>query len=142
MLSPPGPTPKPRGAGALGSAQLCGTRRENVSVPGGAVGKTAMAEPVRDVSLGGAEGLGVPADPGWERYRAEMAQGMDRQRGEGLWRAVPSGLDRATPALSPQVPPAQPYCPLHPISQPPSSAPSTRLPPTSLSTAQPILLVP
>lgn len=42
-----------------------------------------MAEPVRDLSLGGAEGLGVPADPRWELCRADMAQ--------GLWRAVSSG---------------------------------------------------
>lgn len=128
------------GFGGFGLS-LCGTRYKQVSVLGGAVWTRVMAEPVRDLSLGGAEGLGVPADPGWELCRAEMAQGMDTQRAQGLCRAVPSGSVRATPALSPQVPPAQPYCPLHPISQPPASAPSTQLPPASPSAVQHILLV-
>lgn len=117
---------------------LCGTRCEKVSVLGGALGTRAVAEPVRDLSLGGAEGLvclqtqsGSSAGQRWPRGwlgRGHRVCGVQ----------YPHGY---TPALSPQAP-AEPYCPLHPISQPLYSTPSTQLPPTSPSTAQPILLVP
>lgn len=125
MLSLPGPPQEPWGSGALGSAQPVplGARCEKVSVLGGAVGTRAMPEPVRTFL--------------WEVQRVwcacrprvgALAQRMDGQRAQGLWSAVSSWLVRATPAFSPQVP-ADPHCPLHPISQPSSlcskySAPS------------------
>lgn len=102
------------------------------------MGTRAMAEPVRDLSLGGAEGLGGS--------RVRALQGRDAP-GEG-WAEGTMSVEGSTLRVSQghtcpltSVPPAQPFCSFHPISQPPPSAPSAQLPPSSPSMAQPILLV-
>lgn len=94
---------------------LCGTRCEQVSVLGGAVGTRAMAEPVRDLSLGGAEGLGGS--------RVRALQGRDAP-GEG-WAEGTMSVEGSTLRVSQghtcpltSVPPAQPSAPSIPFPSP------------------------